>query len=376
MLTEDEAQYLSEIYFDASKPTSFGGVDKLYNYVKDKGHNISRSNIKKWLSKQSTYSLYRKVVRKFQRPRVIVPSKQYMLDSDTANYEKYASDNDGYKYIGVFIDILSHYLYTVPLKTLTSQEMSEAIKSVFRLNKPTFLRSDRGKEYGDRASKYMKNQGVKHIVTSEHSKANYAECVIRTLKTKLGRYMNYNKTHRWIDILEDITHSYNSTYHGTIKMSPKEALETPDPVLWKSQYENFGGIRKPAKVKKMKKEVKKTTFKFEVGDVVRLSKLRGSFSKESDKQWTEDLFTVASRSLNQGIPKYEVKDFTNEPIIDKFSNDELQKVIVDEDTQYDVEEVLRKRRRKGKTQVLVRWLGWPSKFDTWIDEDRLKDFGK
>ena len=120
----------------------------------------------------------------------------------------------------------------------------------------------------------------------------------------------------------------------------------------------------------------KPFYKFKLGDVVRLSKIPGSFDKETDKKWTDELFRVTTRSLNQGIPKYEVKDFANEPIIDKFSNDELQKVLVDEDTQYDVDKVLRKRKRNGKTQLLVHWVGWPSKFDSWIDEDQLKDFSK
>ena len=297
-----------------------------------------------------------------------------MLDSDTANYEKYASSNDRYKYIAVFIDILSHFLYTVPLKSLTSREMAEAMSKVFESNKPTLLRSDRGKEYADKAAKFMEDQGVKHIATSDHSKANYAERVIRTIKTKLGRYMTYNRTRRWIDALTNVTDSYNNTYHRTIKMSPKEALVTEDPVLWKTQYETPKKRRKVASPKKKKESQPKPIYKFKVGDVVRLSKLPGSLDKETDQKWTDELFRVTTRSLNQGIPKYEVKDFANDSIIDKFLNDELQKVWVDEGTHYDVEEVLRKRRRKGKTQVLVHWLGWPSKFDSWIDQ--LKDFSR
>ena len=377
MLTREKEDYLREIYLDPSKPTSFGGADKLYHYVKDQGYAISRSDIKKWLSKQSTYSLYRKVVRKFKRAKVIAPSKQYMLDSDTANYEKYASSNDGYKYIAVFIDILSHYLYTVPLKSLTSREMADAMKKVFESNKPTLLRSDRGKEYADKATKYMKDRGVKHITTSDHSKANYAERVIRTIKTKLGRYMTYNKTRRWIDALADVTNSYNNTYHRTIKMSPKEALVTKDPVLWKTQYETLKPGRKREKATSLKKmRRRKPVYKFQVGDVVRLSKLPGTFDKETDQKWTDELFRITTRSLNQGIPKYVVKDFDNDPIIDQFSNEELQKVLVDEGTHYDVDEILRKRKRNGKTQLLVHWVGWPSKFDSWIDEDQLKDFSK
>ena len=123
MLTREKENYLREIYLDPSKPTSFGGVDKLYHYIKDQECNISRSTIKKWLSKQSP--LYRKAVRKFKRSKVTVPTKQYMLDSNTVNYEKYTSPNNSYTYIAVFLDILLHYLYTVPLKSLKFREMAQ-----------------------------------------------------------------------------------------------------------------------------------------------------------------------------------------------------------------------------------------------------------
>ena len=253
--------------------------------------------------------------------------------------------------------------------------MVEALKKVFLEGKPSIIRTDRGPEFAGSADQYMKSQDVKHITTSEHSKANYAERVIRTIKAKLGRYMAYNKTQRWLDALPDITESYNNTYHRTIKMSPREALSTPDPILWTTQYQD------PALKKKTKSPVKakdgmpkKQLFRFKPGDVVHLSRIPGRYDKESDKKWTDELFRVTSRSLNQGIPKYEVKDFANDPILDKFSSNELQKVMVDQDTQYDIDKIIRKRKRKGKTQVLVHWVGWQSKFDSWIDEDQVKDF--
>ena len=148
-------------------------------------------------------------------------------------------------------------------------------------------------------------------------------------------------------------------------------------MLWKAQYQK-SLKKKPllSDKKGRKKPHLKPLYTSEIGDIVRLSKLPGSFDKETDKKWTDELFTITTRSLNQGIPKYEVKDFGNDPIIDKFSKDELQKVIVDQNTHYDIEKVLRKRKKKGKTQLLVRWLGWPSKFDSWIDEDQVDDFTK
>ena len=68
-------------------------------------------------------------------------------------------------------------------------------------------------------NKYLKGQNVKHIKTSEHSKANYAEPDIRTIKDKLARYMVYDKSRRWINVLTEVMDSYNTTYHRMLKMT-------------------------------------------------------------------------------------------------------------------------------------------------------------
>ena len=61
MLTAEKARYLKEIYFDPKQPSSFGGLGKLYKFVKTQRGDISKGDIQTWLSKQSSYSLYRKV---------------------------------------------------------------------------------------------------------------------------------------------------------------------------------------------------------------------------------------------------------------------------------------------------------------------------
>ena len=59
----------------------------------------------------------------------MVLSKVYIFDHDRANYARYSDVNDGYKYFAVFIDVLSHYVYTFPLKSLTSSV--NVLKKVF-----------------------------------------------------------------------------------------------------------------------------------------------------------------------------------------------------------------------------------------------------
>ena len=51
-------------------------------------------------------------------------------------------------------------------------------------------------------------------------KANYVERLNRTLKLRISRYFSHKQTHKWINVLSDITHSYNNKFHRTIKRTP------------------------------------------------------------------------------------------------------------------------------------------------------------
>ena len=60
---------------------------------------------------------------------------------------------------------------------------------------------------------------------------------------------------------------------------------------------------------------------------------------------------------------YEIEDEDGEPIIGKFYEDEMS--LVREDLHvYKIEKILRKR----KGMVLVKWLGYDNKHNSWIPE--------
>ena len=47
---------------------------------------------------------------------------------------------------------------------------------------------------------------------------------------------------------------------------------------------------------------------------------------------------------------------------------------VGEDDIYKIDKVIKSRKRRGHSkEFLVHWLGWPSKFDSWISEAELKN---
>ena len=85
-------------------------------------------------------------------------------------------------------------------------------------------------------------------------KSVVAERFIRTLKTKIYKYMTSISKNVYIDKLDDMVSEYNNTYHRTIKMKPVEVKD--------NTYIDF------------KNEVNDKDPKFKVGYHVRTSKYR------------------------------------------------------------------------------------------------------
>lgn len=358
-------EYLAKLYYDPSRAGAYGGVEKLYRAVRKDGKFVlGRTKIRNWLLKQEDYAVHRETRSKFRRRRVVAPFVDYQWDVDTANMAYYKKENDGYAFFVLAIDILSKYVWTVPLKTTTGQEMKKALKVIFASGrKPRHFRSDRGTEYVNQSVKTMlKNEGVIFFVTHNTVKASYAERAIKTIKSRLIRYMTRQQTKRWVDILSKVTESYNATYHRSIKRTPRSVTPKDSVALWKAQYNP-----QPESSRKPPTKSSTVNFKYKVGDLVRVSFMRHTFQREYDERWSRELFVVNTRFMSENIPQYKLKDYAGEEISGTFYQHQLKKAY--EQDRYLVEKVLRSRKRGGQTQLLVRWRGWPSKYDSWVNEE-------
>jgi len=64
---------------------------------------------------------------------------------------------------------------------------------------------------------------------------------------------------------------------------------------------------------------------------------------------------------------YRLEDVADEAIKGKFYELVIQKVVKSDEDYFDVEKILKTRRRGGRIEYLVKWVGYPSKFHSWTD---------
>ena len=88
----------------------------------------------------------------------------------------------------------------------------------------------------------------------------------RTLKTRMWKYFTAKNNHVYIDILQDIVHWYNNSYHRRIGRAPASV-----------SLLSVGQVRRKLHGKSWTKPGRK--FKFKVGDQVRISKSQSHFHR-------------------------------------------------------------------------------------------------
>ena len=367
----DLEKYLEGIFYDVKNPASFSGPEKLYKFVKQDGkHNVSKYRIRKWLQRQEPYSLQRPARRRFQKAMVNVNGINDQFDMDLMDMTKYAKENDEVTFILVVIDIFSKFLWLRPLKDKKGSSVASALKDIFNTGRiPNRTRSDRGQEFkAVSVQSLLRQKGIKHIFAQNTEvKANIAERVIKTIKTKINRYRTYKQTYRYIDKLQKFASSYNNTHHSTIDTEPISVNKNNEEEVRLSTYLSREKRTKPSDA------LQKKRFKFKIGDKVRITYLTNLFTREYDAKWSGEIFTVSKRFLRDNLPMYKLKDYNDEDISGSFYQPELAKSEIRDEDSFKIERILKTRGKGRNKQYYVKWLYWPKSFNSWIKASDVHD---
>ena len=211
--------------------------------------------------------------------------------------------NKGIRFLLCVIDIFRNYAWVVPLKDKKGISIVKVFQIILKQSnrKPNKIWVDKSSEFYNAS---FNDIDIVMYSTHNEGKSAVAERFIRTLKSKISKYMTSISKNVYIDKLDDIVDEYNNTYHTTIKM---KSIDVKD-----NTYINTD------------KEINNKDPKFKVGDRVRISKYKNIFAKGYTPNCSEEVFVI--KKVKNTFPwTYVINDLNGEEITGTFYEKELQK---------------------------------------------------
>ena len=179
----------------------------------------------------------------------------------------------------------------------------------------------------------------------------------RTIKEKIWRVFTHNSIqkkkfpHNYKHFLKDLINSYNNSYHRSIKTTPAKVNKNNEAKIFNILYPE-------------KKEF--ISFKYKIGDYVRMVEKKTIFSKGYTQNWSKTIFIIRNQ-IPTNPPRYFLKSLDSINIPMKFYTEELQKVLHHE-YPYDTYLVLEDKKK----ELLVEKLN-SNKETTWVDKNNFQN---
>lgn len=353
LIDKKTSKTLDKHYYKIDGSGSYGGIERL-----SKASGVPLKTAKNWLMTQDAYTLHKPIRLKFMRRKVIAYGIGELMQCDLIDMTKLAKFNDGIKYVLTAIDVFSKYAYAIPLKSKNSESMLKAFKKLSKQCKINInkIQTDFGREFHNRLlKKYFKRHGIHHYSSHSEYKASVFERFNRPLKSRLFRIFTHTNSYRYIDILKSVLKGYNSSKHRTIGHAPDKVT----PELESSIFEKVYGYNAQMK------------YKYNVGDRVRISKVKQTFHKGYLPNWTDEVFTIYKR-FPSIPPTYILRDLKSANVKGRFYEEELQKVFKESHDFWRVERVLKSRGAGVNKEYYVKWMGFDQRYNSWVKESWIR----
>ena len=266
------------------------------------------------------------LLENFKKRKAYSTFKDNIWGVDLADMQLLSRCNKGIRFLLCVIDIFSKYAWVVPIKDKKGIRIVKAFQIILKESnsrKPNKIWVDNGSEfYNAYFKKWLRDNNIVMYSTHSEGKSVVAEKFIRTVKSKIDKYMTSISKNVYIDKLDDILDEYNNTYHTTIKMKPADVKD--------NTYINAA------------KEINNKDPKLKVGDHVRMSKYKNIFAKGYMPNWSEEVFVI--KKVKNTVPwTYVINDLNGEEISGIFYEKELQKT---NQEQFRIEKMIRRNGDK------------------------------
>ena len=316
-------------------------VYKFFN-KKSRGAGV-KNNIRE--NQQLANELDKPISRRFKKRKVYSLSKDNIWGADLADMQLISKYNKGIRYLLCAIDLFSKYAFVVPLKDKKGTTIVNTFQNILNnLNrKPNEICTDPGSEfYNNVFKKWLKDNDIIMYSAHNQGKSVVTERFIRTLKNKIYKHMTAISKKFYFSALDDIVDECNNTYHQTFKMKAVD-------------------VRKGS-FAECNEETNEKDPKFKVGDHVRNQSTRIFFLNDMLLIGVKKF--LLSKKKNTVSWTYVISDLDGEEIVGSFYEKELQKT---NQKEFRIEKVIKRKENKQ----YVKWKGYDSSFNSWIDKKDL-----
>ena len=166
---------------------------------------------------------HKTIVRKFKKRTIYTGFKDNIWGADLADMQLIIKFNKRFRFLWCVTDIFGKYVWVVPFKDKKGITITNSFQKIWKESnrKPNKIWVDKGsKFYSNSLKKWLKDNDIEMYSIHNKGKPDVAKRFIRTLITKIYKYMTSISKNVYTDKLDDIGNQYNKTYHRAIKVKP------------------------------------------------------------------------------------------------------------------------------------------------------------
>lgn len=219
-----EFKKLSELYYDPM--TGFSSYTKIMDRVRQKGINLTSTQVSNWIREQHTYQVNKKVKKQKDYTTIFAYHRGESYQLDVIVYKRFAMNH--YEYILTCIDVYSRKAAAIPLTNMRMETLLKATEYAFKDigGFPKKLNADN--QFNKREFiEFCKENNITPYFSDPYE-SNHNAIVERfngTLAGLLQKWRQATKRYDWYKVLPDIIDNYNSTTHRTLGATPDNVYE-------------------------------------------------------------------------------------------------------------------------------------------------------
>ncbi len=347
---------------------SFSGVRNFQAALHfEKGIQKSREELLHILRKDPNFVLETKKIRKsFPRRPIMVHGVGRLWQADLA----FLFPMEDYVGFLLCIDVFSRKIFCALLKSKDAKTVRAAFTTIFKKAglTPDKLETDKGSEFlASPTQRFFSRQKIYFKIKTGRHKAAFAERAIQLVKTRLYRLMRTLLTRDWPNYLEQVVLAINNSPNSAIGfLRPNDIKRPEDDVKVDEARKKI-----PEDVSFQEQEIhqeqyERNTTNLQKGDFVHVD-FGASVNEKGFDSPNYQIFEIIRVDAGKTPVLYKLIDLNRDPVPGYFYKEQLTQAPEPKDGQtFRVEKVLKRRIRKNKREVYVKYLHYPRKFNQWI----------